>query len=74
VAETVAHKHSLMAALMILLGFMTPWRKGSASDSRPEGCVFKARRGQNTKSLFRTFVLAEWVLEGTNSGGKSFEI
>jgi hypothetical protein len=24
---------------------MTPWRNGSASDSRPEGCVFKSRRG-----------------------------
>ena len=25
---------------------MTPWRNGSASDSRSEGCVFKSRRGQ----------------------------
>ena len=25
----------------------TPWRNGSASDSRSEGCVFKSRRGQN---------------------------
>ena len=24
----------------------TPWRNGSASDSRLEGCVFKSRRGQ----------------------------
>ena len=24
---------------------MTPWRNGSASDSRSEGCVFKSRRG-----------------------------
>ena len=24
----------------------TPWRNGSASDSRSEGCVFKSRRGQ----------------------------
>jgi hypothetical protein len=24
----------------------TPWRKGSASDSSPEGCAFKSRRGQ----------------------------
>ena len=23
----------------------TPWRKGSASDSSPEGCAFKSRRG-----------------------------
>ncbi|KAI5856272.1 hypothetical protein BZA05DRAFT_387959 [Tricharina praecox] len=26
---------------------MTPWRNGSASDSRPEGCVFKSRRGHS---------------------------
>ena len=25
---------------------MTPWRNGSASDSRSEGCVFESRRGQ----------------------------
>ena len=24
---------------------VTPWRNGSASDSRSEGCVFKSRRG-----------------------------
>ena len=24
---------------------LTPWRNGSASDSRSEGCVFKSRRG-----------------------------
>jgi hypothetical protein len=28
------------------LHHMTPWRKGSASDSSPEGCAFKSRRGQ----------------------------
>ena len=26
----------------------TPWRNGSASDSRSEGCVFESRRGQPT--------------------------
>ena len=31
---------------------LTPWRNGSASDSRSEGCVFESRRGQN---LFLTF-------------------
>ena len=25
---------------------VTPWRNGSASDSRSEGCVFESRRGQ----------------------------
>ena len=27
------------------LSQLTPWRNGSASDSRSEGCVFKSRRG-----------------------------
>ena len=27
----------------------TPWRNGSASDSRSEGCVFESRRGQTFK-------------------------
>ena len=31
--------------------YLTPWRNGSASDSRLEGCVFESRRGQN---LFQT--------------------
>ena len=26
----------------------TPWRNGSASDSRSEGCVFESRRGSNS--------------------------
>ena len=28
----------------------TPWRNGSASDSRSEGCVFESRRGQKVFS------------------------
>ena len=28
------------------LELWTPWRNGSASDSRSEGCVFESRRGQ----------------------------
>ena len=31
---------------------LTPWRNGSASDSRSEGCVFKSRRGQ-LRNLFQ---------------------
>ena len=27
------------------LNKLTPWRNGSASDSRSEGCVFESRRG-----------------------------
>ncbi len=30
----------------------TPWRNGSASDSRSEGCVFKSRRGQKQTFFF----------------------
>ena len=30
----------------------TPWRNGSASDSRSEGCVFKSRRGHNIFFFF----------------------
>jgi hypothetical protein len=29
-----------------VLFHVTPWRNGSASDSRSEGCVFESRRGQ----------------------------
>ena len=30
----------------------TPWRNGSASDSRSEGCVFESRRGHQTFDYF----------------------
>ena len=30
------------------LSQLTPWRNGSASDSRSEGCVFESRRGHTT--------------------------
>ena len=36
----------------------TPWRNGSASDSRSEGCVFESRRGQ-TFWLWIDFLL--WI-------------
>jgi hypothetical protein len=31
---------------LLTFSTMTPWRNGSASDSRSEGCVFESRRGQ----------------------------
>ena len=34
------------------LNMLTPWRNGSASDSRSEGCVFESRRGQNILTCF----------------------
>ena len=33
---------------------LTPWRNGSASDSRSEGCVFESRRGHKTFLLSNT--------------------
>ena len=46
--------------------WMTPWRNGSASDSRSEGCVFKSRRGQNifftNCSFFRRSVLINGII------------
>ena len=36
----------LFPSLIYLLeNKLTPWRNGSASDSRSEGCVFESRRG-----------------------------
>ena len=32
--------------------WLTPWRNGSASDSRSEGCVFESRRGQHCFEVF----------------------
>ena len=40
---------------------MTPWRNGSASDSRSEGCVFDSRRGQ---SLFFLFAFSAYLNTG----------
>jgi serine/threonine protein kinase len=50
---------------------MTPWRNGSASDSRSEGCVFKSRRGQTVFFLFFCrqilYSAPEVYLDGPNS-------
>ena len=43
-----------------LPSIMTPWRNGSASDSRSEGCVFESRRGQN----FGTCVKSVCIVSG----------
>ena len=43
---------SLDSCCFVFVKFhVTPWRNGSASDSRSEGCVFESRRGQ-AKSIF----------------------
>ena len=36
----------------------TPWRNGSASDSRSEGCVFESRRGH---LIFSSHFLWHWL-------------
>ena len=38
--------------LLTTFRHQTPWRNGSASDSRSEGCVFESRRGQHFLPLF----------------------
>ena len=58
---------------------MTPWRNGSASDSRSEGCVFESRRGQYFWLLVRVKVshqskknavtrIRTWVTAATTQG------
>ena len=49
----------------------TPWRNGSASDSRSEGCVFKSRRGQLT---FFAIILITISIEKTVTILKGVEI
>jgi hypothetical protein len=58
-------------SIFICVLWRTPWRNGSASDSRSEGCVFKSRRGQQyfCPSFVVFFVCG---LELTN--GKTFSV
>ena len=43
-----------------LPSIMTPWRNGSASDSRSEGCVFESRRGQTFFLDIKVGVVTKW--------------
>ncbi len=46
----------------------TPWRNGSASDSRSEGCVFKSRRGQVTFGVsIKKVSSVRWHISGRNA-------
>ena len=49
-----------------LLQLKTPWRNGSASDSRSEGCVFKSRRGQRQSFLMSSANTFRWLVLSTN--------
>ena len=44
----------------------TPWRNGSASDSRSEGCVFESRRGHNFISKMFVFWLTNTAINSTD--------
>ena len=44
----------------------TPWRNGSASDSRSEGCVFESRRGHNFISKMFIFCLSNNAINSSN--------
>ena len=39
------------SSIYLFANKLTPWRNGSASDSRSEGCVFESRRGHNLFSM-----------------------
>lgn len=53
---------------------VTPWRNGSASDSRSEGCVFKSRRGHSfspSNLLFDDFFMYELILTSLCTTGNA---
>ena len=53
---------------------VTPWRNGSASDSRSEGCVFKSRRGHSfspSNLLFDEFFMYELILTSLSTTGNA---
>ena len=58
----------------------TPWRNGSASDSRSEGCVFESRRGQRTFLLSIILITicikknVKEILKGVKSMKQVFKI
>ena len=52
---------------------MTPWRNGSASDSRSEGCVFESRRGQIILlHLFLKLILCIYTVRQTSTKTHQF--
>ena len=51
---------------------LTPWRNGSASDSRLEGCVFESRRDQ--LSFFAIILITISIKKNAKAILKSVEI
>ena len=47
----------------------TPWRNGSASDSRSEGCVFKSRRGQGPLFVLLALAIARICVRSSIAEG-----
>ena len=61
------------------LSQLTPWRNGSASDSRSEGCVFKSRRGHlfsflNNTELHPHYGSKKWFVFYVKLLGNTFII
>ena len=52
----------LLCRIHIVISHTTPWRNGSASDSRSEGCVFESRRGH----IVFYIILSNLMLEKYN--------
>ena len=51
----------------------TPWRNGSASDSRSEGCVFESRRGHNYIFVTtKTLDIIQIVFSGVPASERKF--
>ena len=51
--------------LFYSLIIVTPWRNGSASDSRSEGCVFESRRGHQVFVFKILFINTKWLRGAT---------
>ena len=49
------------SSIYLFANKLTPWRNGSASDSRSEGCVFESRRGQ-LNNFLRRFLFSFAIL------------
>ena len=59
---TPRHKKNNIIFFSFIEATMTPWRNGSASDSRSEGCVFESRRGQILFYYFHFGILCECLM------------
>ena len=58
-----------MYVIFLVVNIKTPWRNGSASDSRSEGCVFESRRA-HTFVPAKNGILAMLKVASFNQGQK----